>query len=241
MKLIPFITVIFIILFSLDICPQNLAIFRVKGTYNFFSMSDESGLQNDLLNQLTGQVIPAVAVESFPPYYGLQLQLVYILRSNAGKEYHLGFFLDQASTGGRIDYKDYSGEIKLDQLFQAFSFGPVGEVVKDLGNNFNITLGLNVPLIFGSFKIKSYSRIATSVNNQEVDFSAFTVGLEPGLTLSYLFHNVSVGINMDFLMAFSSSYTLDSNSELKLLNNSGNPVTMGMNGVRLGLVLGYRL
>ena len=239
MKMNHIITVIFIILLSIDICPQNLAIVRLKGTYNFFAMSDETAMQNDLLKDLKVQGIPAIATESFPPYYGLQLQLVYIIKSNSGKEYHLGFFFDQASTGGRIDYKDYSGEIKVDQLFKAFSFGPTGELNKDLGGNFNCTLGLSIPLIFGSIGVKNESRIGNNINTQQVDFLSFTVGIESGITFSYLLQNISIGINLDRLIAFSSSYTLDTNSDVKLLNNAGDPVTMGMNGPRFGLTLGY--
>jgi hypothetical protein len=241
MKLNLFITVIFILIFSLDICPQNSVILRLKGNYNFFSMSDETALQNDLLSEVNTQGIPAEAVESFPPYYGLEFQLLFIAKSDPGKEYHVGLFFDQSSTGGRIDYKDYSGEIKVDQLFKAFSIGPIGEITKDVGNNFNLAVALKIPLIFGSFKIKSESRLGTMTNSQEIDFSAFTVGLEPGISLSYLFHKVSIGINMDWLIAFPSSYTLDSNSDLKLLNQSGDPVSIGMNGARFGLALGYRL
>ncbi|MDR3667877.1 MAG: hypothetical protein P4L35_13625 [Ignavibacteriaceae bacterium] len=40
-------------------------------------------------------------------------------------------------------------------------------------------------------------------------------------------------------MAIPASYTLDSNSDAKLLNSSGEPISMGINGWRFGLALGY--
>jgi hypothetical protein len=44
---------------------------------------------------------------------------------------------------------------------------------------------------------------------------------------------------MNYLSAFSSSYTLESNSDVKLLNKSGDPIIVGINGWRFGLALGY--
>jgi hypothetical protein len=240
MKLIYFFTIIFLIFLSIDICPQDVVIVRLKGTYNFFSMSDETAMQKDLLQEILNQNVPAVASESFPPDYGVQFQFLYILTSKTGKEYHLGFFFDHASTNARIDFKNSSGEFKLDQQFKAFSFGPVGELYKDLGSNFNFTVGLSLPLIFGSFGVKAESRTGNNVSTQQFDFSSVTLGFEPGFTLSYLFQHVTLGINMDYLAAFSSSYYLNSDSEVKLLNKSGDPISMGMNGWRFGLALGYR-
>jgi hypothetical protein len=230
--------VLLVLISSINIFPQAHISFSVTGTYNLFGMTDETGIQNQLLQQIHDQGIPAVATESFPAYYGMQFRIMFIFPDTSEIKYLLGPYLDVASTGGRIDYKDYSGEVKVDQLFSAYSLGFSGEMKIPLNNNFYLSPSLSIPLIFGSFKVKSDTRIGNSSTTQELDFNATSFGFQPGISLSYDYSHFTIGINASYLISLATTYTLDSNANAELLNSQGGKVTMGMNGVRLGIILG---
>jgi hypothetical protein len=229
-----------IILFaSINIYPQVHVLISVSGTYNSFNMTDEAGIQHELLQQLQLQNIPALATETFPAHSGMQFQLLFRIDNPSGIKYFVGPYLDIASTGGRIDYKDYSGEIKIDQLFKAYSFGITGEIKIPVADNFYLSPSLSIPIIFGSMQINSETRVGDYKDSQNYSFAATSFGLQPSIALGYDYSKFTIGLNLSYLLCMPTSYSPESNSEAFLKNNNGEKVTIGMNGLGLGVILGY--
>jgi hypothetical protein len=201
-------------------------------------MSDETVLQDDLLQQIKALGIPAVVTESFPGTPGIQFQVLWIGHKASGKEYHLGFFIDKASTNGRIYYKSYSNEFKVDELFKAYSFGPTGELCAPLSDKINFALGMSLPLIFGYFDVTSENN--SGINSiSSLSFNTFTLGIEPGISVYYCHNGLNLGINLDYLFRFAASYNYSENYDASLKTRSGGDVNMGMTGGRLGFLIGY--
>jgi hypothetical protein len=202
-------------------------------------MKDESGIQDQLLQQLQGLGIPASKTESFPPDIGIQIRLLIIIQGNSGIEYRLGPYIDYASTEGRIDYKDYSGEIKVDQVFNAISVGITSEMKFALDDNFYLSPTFSMPVIFGSLHFTSDTRVGDKSASNGFEFLATAFGLQPGISLSYEYSDFTLGLNASYLLCFSSSYTLNSNNDVILMNESGLKAGIGMTGPRLAFILGY--
>ena len=202
-------------------------------------MSDEIVIQNELLQQVQALNIPAVATETFPAHIGMQFRIMIVAANSSGIDYLLGPYLDVASTGGRIDYKDYSGEVKIDQIFKAYSIGITGEIKIPVGNNFHLSPSFSIPLIYGTMQVANETRIGENTVSQDLNFTATTIGLQPGFTVGYDISKISFGLHLSYLFSFPASYTLNSNSNIKLQNKHGDQITMGTTGFRLGLILGY--
>ncbi len=69
-------------------------------------MTQLKGLQSLFNNTWIG----TRTIDSFPAYYNYQIQAAYYF----SPDFLAGVYTDYTSTGGRVDYKDYSGEMRND-------------------------------------------------------------------------------------------------------------------------------
>ncbi|MDR3610477.1 MAG: hypothetical protein P4L27_07945 [Ignavibacteriaceae bacterium] len=97
----------------------------------------------------------------------------------------------------------------------------------------------SIPVIFGFLNFTSDTRVGDQSASNGIDFLATAFGLQPGISLSYEYSDFTLGLNASYMLCFSSSYTLDSNNDATLINESGLKAGMGMTGPRLGFILGY--
>lgn len=218
---------------------QSYISLRTTGEYNIFSMSDLKKVQTEIQSDMINSGIPASIVESFPPYFGLQLEIVLPATFINAADLNYGFLIDFSSTGGRVDYKDYSGEVKFDQVVKAFSFGVLIEFQKIKNEHLFFTYGLKVPLIIASLDNKGTTIIGDNYSENNFKFNSFSVGIEPNFNLFYAVNNFIFGVSLGYLICIPSNYTYSENSDAFLQKRNGDPVTIGTNGLRLGLKVGY--
>src|SRR5262245_60627018 len=77
-------------------------------SYCTFSMKDLKALNEEFA---TNDGVPAQIVQQFPPYMGLDALVGY----GFGR-HRTGIFWSYNSTGSRVTYQDYSGQVQYDQL-----------------------------------------------------------------------------------------------------------------------------
>lgn len=122
------VTVCFVMFFLVagpsTLCQSSVSFF-VKGTYNYFTMDDFKAFQHELRSDLTTIGIPAQITEQYLPFYGVQVGIMFPLEPSDVHTMFLGALLDYSSTGGRIQYQDYSGEVRNDHIAVEYSFGGI--------------------------------------------------------------------------------------------------------------------
>ncbi|MGE5500195.1 MAG: hypothetical protein ACM3Q2_19140 [Syntrophothermus sp.] len=207
---------------------------RGKVTYNHFSADDLKTIQEQLAGQLRSIGIPVSVVESFPPYYGMQFQVLFPVKDSA--KLNMGFYYEQFSTGGRLHYKDYSGEVGIDQILKANVAGLLLEKILEPKHNVSFSLNIGLSLIWASLDMKTFERIYDQRDESTEVLKNFTLGLLPGFSLSYNLFNVVFSGGVSYQICLPSAF--DYNGEI-VKNQNGDPYRPGMQGIRFSLGLGY--
>src|SRR5438477_595073 len=81
-----------------------------------YSMRSQKTFRDEFL---TSSGLPMKIVDNFPIYYSFGLKGVFRINDASA----VGAMLEYMSTGGRLDYKDYSGHALLDQALKATQYG----------------------------------------------------------------------------------------------------------------------
>jgi len=110
-----------ILVFSLFANGQTLS-FSADIGYGNYSMSGLKSFNNDILNTLP---VEARLIDDFPAqpfFYG---SIIYQTKSPVYVGVSCGYY----TTGSRISYKDYSGELRIDNLVSAWAPGIIPGIV----------------------------------------------------------------------------------------------------------------
>lgn len=207
---------------------------ELKLGYSAYAMEDLSKL---LTYQNSQSNIPLKTTADFPPFATFGTRIF-------GKFRQLDTGIDYTylSTGGRVHYRDYSGQIGFDQMAVAHAVGVFvgGSFVK----HYHFTLR-------GSFLLSLYSSTVNFTQYVSVgDYSeakklstisrsvVVVPSIEPVFTLTpWLYTGVRIGIGLDT----QGSLRLKENHEAKLIDDQKEPITTNWSGFRSEVFLGIHL
>jgi len=230
-----------ILIISLFIIPAGAELFGqyvfLKGNLNFFNMGKMEDLQDQLMSPFKQINVPIDAVESFPARLGWQIGFLYTLPGDSNVA--LGAFFDYASTGGRIHYQDYSGEIKVDQIVNAYSWGGILNIRLRQWEFTRLDFVLGARLISSSLKNKLYIRIGDERDSQELDFSSTSVGIEPGVNYSIFMNLFKINFGISYLFNIPADLVYSENDEAYLTDQTGKKVSLDWGGLKFGISFGY--
>jgi hypothetical protein len=232
--------ILFAILNSTAFCQHSVTFFGMM-SYNSYSMGDLEGIQNELLNDMNDLNIPTEITESFPAYFGYEFGFLIPVIDTAGNIFSIGGFIEHGSTGGRIHYQDYSGEVGSDQFAVETSIGTMIDYQIKLDEYFNIGLNFAIGYTVSSFSVTSYLQIGEESAEDELNFSSYSFSFEPGIVPSMNLLGMQFGISLSYLVYIPSNLEFDGYSEAYLINKSGDKVNINWSGFRLGLLLSVSL
>lgn len=198
--------------------------------YGTYSMSEMKSLQEELLLDFpAGAKITA----NFPGYWFYELKVTTIAR----EKFVVGANILFGSTGGRIHYSDYSGEISSNQLVNYFSVGsPLALKLKNTDDAFQVYLNLKPQLYISRLSFEFYSRLGTQYDDDLLEFSSVNLGIEPGLTFQRMIRkwgfDLSLGYNLNL---FRGKLIYSENDQAHLQNQSGQDIHLDMSGLRISL------
>lgn len=226
-KVIRLITVA-IYIFAHQAVGQSLNI-GVKTFYGTYLMNDLSDLQQELSEQIP---VDSRVVQSFPGYIGHQLHMY--LEFPLG--FNIGVLGDMATTGGRVHYIDYSGEIRIDMVVKRKSIGFIYEGRPWVINEYLYFFGgAKATAIFSKLAMEEYLNVYSSNNRKTYHFTSKGFGIEPQIALEFKISRLKVraesGCQFDRSKPFKSS-------NLRL-NSSKGEVGPDWSGARVGLSLAY--
>jgi hypothetical protein len=228
------ITLLFIL--ASNIFSQTGSELFIEGNLNFFNMNDLKDFQTEILSALTSQGVPAKITNSYPAYFGIKTGFLISLSSLHEHGVRFGGFVKYMSTGGRVDYSDYSGEIKEDQVASSFSIGAIISIpVKDF-KYVSLRADLQGMVIGSGFKYKHLFKIGDQQNKEEVDFSSTSAGIEPVLICFTRLGNFRVGLSLSYLITFPPELEADNYDNAYLQNKNGKRLTIDWGGFKFGIM-----
>ena len=205
--------------------------------YSSYSMKEMKSFQKELQADFPEG---SRVTETFPDFLYYDLAVT----TEISDQFILGGFIRYGSTGGRIHYSDYSGEVRGDQLIQYVSLGsPLGmNIYKNEEKSFSVHADLRPQLSYCFLNLEFYSRLDTQDEAQSLKFTAFNVSLEPGFTAEkYIRHwgiNFFAGYHLNLVKGNLMFKEID---QAYLQNKDGDPVHVSLSGLRISLGISYRI
>lgn len=217
-------------------CQSSVTFFTTLD-YNHYSMIELKKLQNELLNDIASSNIPAKIIDSYPSFYGFQTGFLIPYNTRELSTLSVGGLFGYSSTGGRIHYQDYSGEIKADQTVRAISLGVLLEYQRHYFDNFDLGVRVSLNYILSSFSNSFSLRIGDQTQNESPKFHSSSFGLEPGIIPSFKVWKLRIGALFSYLIYLPSPLEYDNISNVFLIDKSGQKVNIQWGGFRAGLLL----
>jgi hypothetical protein len=141
------------------------------------------------------------------------------------------------TTGARIDYIDYSGEYKLDEVLSSYGFGLIFRIALETGK---LKFSENNELIYAFTRCKMSETILDS--KQEYNFRSQSFQFEPGIRLAYEIAPFQLAVKIGYNIDFKGTMKLKGDKERYLTNpDSKEKVKTDWSGFRMGISLYYSI
>jgi hypothetical protein len=211
---------------------------RIYGGIETNTFSDIKEWQSEQRQIMRGLGMPVEIVERFPVYYGVRGEAVIPVQTST----RVGLGFGYGSTGGRLHYSDYSGEVYFDQVASRKYAGLILEQrVSSSSQRFNPWGVLNVRYSLSQIDYNSFIRLGQEQEQEEENVKAGGISLEPGIGLELLGGPATARLYAGF------EYAITKVVPLKVLNHTisyqGQETRWHVDwtGVRIGLSLGLNL
>lgn len=235
-----FLLLIFILSMNSRSAAQTKSSVFVEYGADYSAMGKIKGLQDQLLNDFRSMLnVPVKITESFPARPGFKMGLSFPVKEHRDNYYFISFSIGYTSTGGRINYQDYSGEVNLDQILNGYSLAGTAGYSDKSKNCFAMDYAIALKFIKTDYKIKSLIRLGQGREFKEIQLYSISAGIEPVLMPSYKIRDLRLGLSISYLLNIPASMKLDSDSDLFLTDREGNQISADWSGLKLGVHLSY--
>lgn len=197
-----------------------------------FNMQEMKKHQSELQAQFPTDV---KIMESFPAFLFYELSVTGKVRDR----WRIGGAIGFTSTGGRMHYRDYSGEIECNQFTTAWMIAIQSELLLNPKGKLPLYFTGKIGAVFGRYDLDLFSEVNNVPNSESLEFRSCNIFIEPGLMMSkcivgILSAHLTAGYNVNM---YKGSQKLTDNTDLFLQDNSGNEVRLDWSGFRLGVGL----
>ena len=196
--------------------------------YGLYSLKDLKDMNSEVLKNLP---VEGKITDDFPdqPYYGIG---IYYQTSELIALGITGFY---NTTGSRISYKDFSGELKIDNILTSYSPG-ISIRFKLLDKRLKLFEENRISYSFS--KLKMQEEVLNST--EEMTFKSSGLQFEPRFRLSYNISELELGLNAGYLIDFPGKNRLVGDKDAILqYTNSGDEIKTNWSGLRFAMSLGY--
>jgi hypothetical protein len=170
-------------------------------------------------------------IESFPAFWFYEFSLTGEITDRVRIGGAVGF----TSTGGRMAYRDYSGRIECDQMTTAWTAAIRGEVLLNPGKNWPIYFTTRAGYAFGRYDLDVFVEVGDDDDATSIRFQSMNLFVEPGILASKnIVGPLSATLNAGYSVnVLKGEQKLTTNTNLFLLDNSGDKVRLDWSGFRL--------
>ncbi|MDD4144678.1 MAG: hypothetical protein PHN68_08585 [Prolixibacteraceae bacterium] len=209
---------------------NSFAQLSIEANYGIgsYSLNDLRDMNAEILKNLPVQ---GKITDDFPmqPFYGIGIfyQTTDIISLGVTGYYN--------TTGSRISYKDYSGELKADNILTSWSPG-IAVRFKLMDKRLNLYEETRISCAFS--KLEMNEKVISYTD--EMTFKSAGLQIEPKFKLTYDLSNMEFGINAGYLIDSGGKNRLVGDRDAILqFNNSKDPVKTNWSGVRLSASVSY--
>ena len=234
LKIISSIKIIFLLVFFIGFAQkaylqENKIYFELD--YNTFDHKKLKDFQSNLSEDF--EPVRVKTVDDFSSNLGFTIG--YELTS-----INASLYFSYTTTGGKLSYGDYSGEIRILQPLKGYSYGVIYSVflAKD---KFQKRLRINFKTIntLSTFETNSYYRLEDSIAKDDFKFSSFDFGLGSFLQYEQPISIFKLRLKLGYDQVFGGKLKFSENKEAYLLDATGSTVRTNWSGLRTGLGISY--
>lgn len=201
--------------------------FEVSYGIGAYSMNDLKSLNNLLLEKLP---VKGKITDDFPPQPFESIKLT----TQFHNRFVVGITGSHNTTGSRVNYKDYSGQYKCDQLLTSYAPGIVigmklYDAIVDVYVNANATYSFT--------KLKIEETLMTETTKDS--YTANSLSVHPEIKIAYSLKRFELSVNTGYLYDFGANFLAFDGRGLINNSNSGQKISSNWSGYRLALNLGY--
>lgn len=201
-----------------------------------YSLDGVRNLQNVVQTSVSQSGIPVKIVDDFPARFFNRFEFQHTFINNV----FIGVSYYNYSTGGKIHYKDYSGEFSSVQKIKMNSYGILAGYISSQENFLSFFVGGSFYIINTDFTIDTKMRLYTeeSSNMMETESSGFTIEPFTGIQLNVL-KPVIFKLSIEYLADLSTEIHKKDDENAKLLAN-GQELKADWNGLQYAFCVGIQ-
>lgn len=207
-------------------------IFSIGGNYGTYSMKSMEQLQKNLKYS---SEYPVKVVESFPSRPGFELSFMRTFKKNS-----IGAFLSTASTGGRLSYADYSGELNYDLIVNMTSIAFNYEHTMVQKRWWELFISLRNGISFNELDITNEVRIGSESASETERFESKNITLYPGVGTRIFYQKFFLRPEIGYEAHIFKDNLRFKGREDAYLELNSTQFKAEWDGLRLSLHLGYR-
>jgi hypothetical protein len=181
--------------------------------------------------------IPVKVVNDYPPYYNFGVSGFVDF-----EDWDFGASFTFYSTGGRIHYADYSGELGFEHLLKGYNFGPFARYKFLRSDKFNADLTVQMSYQHTNLLSSAWHRIGADEERESAEFYsdsfAFTVLLGGKY---YITPWLYMGGRFGYFFDSKGLFRLLENKEIRLVDHEGVDMTSDWTGWRAEIFIGTRI
>lgn len=216
---------------SARVCAQRTGISASFGGASF-AMDDMKYLQENILGSYP---VEGAVVSSFPPYFTgsfyVVRQFLTHLRGGAGYAY--------TTTGGRLDYTDYSGNIETNMTAISHRLGITLNYSLVGSNRLDLSLYGKLDANLTNLDISSNVRVLGLISRVENNYRSLSPNGSAGLELLYKFKDSAIGLEAGYLVDLAGDLSnkasgtdlLDPNDRERILTSDWSGWRVGIMGI----------
>jgi hypothetical protein len=210
---------------SLFAQPMKIEAGAGLGTY---SMKDLKQLNNLVLEDLP---VEAKITDDFPATLSWRAGIIPFSYKAAS----FGMTGSYQSTGSRINYIDYSGEYKLDQVISSYD---LSLLIRFKLKESRLNLYETNYLSYAFTRLKISEMVLEE--SSEYKFKSGSLQYEPCLNLGYAFHSFEFLANLGYVIDLGGKLVSKDGDDMKLINPETNKrMKSNWSGFRFGLSIGW--
>jgi len=204
--------------------------------YGTYSMKELKEHQQDIQAQFP---VDSEITSSFPAYWYYEAGANYRFKFN----FFVGATLAYGSTGGKINYHDYSGEIDCEHRLRYIAIGvPLGYRLPLKTGKMSFQFELSPSVYLGDMELEVTAEINKQRQTQTEVFQSTNFGLRPSIRLDRKTGPVRIFIQAGYYVdVFQSNFTVKDNSDYYLMNSQNEEVRANFSGLRTAFGVSYGL